>query len=109
MEVRFAEDAQKEPDRWIGVRYRATGANANWSVVRGFRVTTPDDDRTRVTGTGTPADAGPAAAADGNQPPPGPPRPRPPPVTRWRRLCRGPGRPGRCRRYRAGVGAGQSR
>ncbi|MFD9945218.1 beta-N-acetylglucosaminidase domain-containing protein [Nonomuraea sp. NPDC059023] len=48
------------------VRYRATGANANWLVVREFQVSTPDDDRTRITVTGTPAGTGLAAAADGN-------------------------------------------
>ncbi|WP_214316983.1 beta-N-acetylglucosaminidase domain-containing protein [Nonomuraea sediminis] len=48
------------------VRYRATGGNDYWLVVREFQVATLGDDATRITVSGTPAGANPGAAADGN-------------------------------------------
>ncbi|MER7500977.1 beta-N-acetylglucosaminidase domain-containing protein [Nonomuraea pusilla] len=48
------------------VRYRATGGDDHWLVVREFQVTAVGDDVTRLTVSGGPAGANPRAAADGD-------------------------------------------
>ncbi|WP_217370209.1 beta-N-acetylglucosaminidase domain-containing protein [Nonomuraea antri] len=48
------------------LRYRATGSNDHWLVVREFTAAVLDDTVTRITVGGTPAGSRPAAAADGS-------------------------------------------